>query len=54
MNGEDVAVKVFTHAGQMRPFDVQIREYKVMDMLNHENIVKLLAIEEEVLILSCI
>ncbi|XP_063447672.1 serine/threonine-protein kinase TBK1-like [Mytilus trossulus] len=47
MNGEDVAVKVFTHAGQMRPFDVQIREYKVMDMLNHENIVKLLAIEEE-------
>jgi hypothetical protein len=39
---------VFTAAGQMRPSDVQVREYKVMSMLRHENIVKLLAIEEEV------
>lgn len=47
LTGEDVAVKVFTPAGQMRPFDVQVREYKVMNMLRHGNIVKLLAIEEE-------
>lgn len=47
MTGEEVAVKVFTSAGQMRPFDVQVREYQVMNMLKHENIVKLLAIEEE-------
>lgn len=39
---------MFTPAGQMRPFDVQVREYKVMNMLRHGNIVKLLAIEEEV------
>ena len=50
VNGEEVAGKVFTPAGQMRPMDVQVREYQVMNMLNHENIVKLLAIEEEVMI----
>ncbi|KAK3579329.1 hypothetical protein CHS0354_029615 [Potamilus streckersoni] len=45
--GEEVAVKVFTTAGNMRPRDVQMREYTVMKKLNHSNIVGLLAIEDE-------
>ncbi|KAL3853388.1 hypothetical protein ACJMK2_016931 [Sinanodonta woodiana] len=45
--GEEVAVKVFTTAGNMRPRDVQMREYTVMRKLNHSNIVGLLGIEDE-------
>ncbi|KAJ8301580.1 hypothetical protein KUTeg_020567 [Tegillarca granosa] len=47
ISGEEIAVKVFTSAGQMRPLDVQLREYTVMRKLKHRNIVELLAIEEE-------
>ena len=32
----------------MRPQEVQMREFEVLQKVNHENIVKLLAIEEEV------
>ncbi|KAL8617434.1 hypothetical protein ACOMHN_064037 [Nucella lapillus] len=45
--GEEVAVKVFTPQSYQRPRQVQIREFEVMKRLNHENIVRLLAIEEE-------
>ncbi|KAL4226664.1 hypothetical protein ACF0H5_014645 [Mactra antiquata] len=45
--GEEVAVKVFSHAGNMRPPAVQIREFEVMRKLSHKNIVPLLAIEDE-------
>lgn len=45
--GEVVAVKSFNHLSHMRPYDVQKREYEVLSKVNHENIVKLLAIEEE-------
>jgi TANK-binding kinase 1 len=45
--GEIVAVKSFNHLSQMRPYEVQRREYEVLSKVNHENIVKLLAIEEE-------
>lgn len=45
--GEVVAVKAFNHISQMRPYEVQRREYEVLSKVNHENIVKLLAIEEE-------
>lgn len=31
----------------MRPVDVQMREFEVLQKVNHENIVKLLAIEDE-------
>lgn len=31
----------------MRPIDVQMREFEVLQKVNHENIVKLLAIEED-------
>ena len=31
----------------MRPQEVQMREFEVLQKVNHENIVKLLAIEEE-------
>ena len=47
--GEEVAVKVFTPQSYQRPLQVQIREFEVMKRLNHENIVRLLAIEEEVI-----
>ncbi|KAL5014493.1 hypothetical protein ScPMuIL_008763 [Solemya velum] len=47
-DGEEVAVKVFTQAGHMRPADVQMREYDVMRKLKHQNIVSLLDIEEEI------
>ncbi|KPM04205.1 serine/threonine protein kinase-like protein 4 [Sarcoptes scabiei] len=46
--GETVAVKCFNHLSQMRPYEVQKREFEVLKKVNHENIVKLLAIEEEV------
>lgn len=42
------AVKTFNQKSHMRPLEVQMREFDVMLKLNHENIVKLLAIEEEV------
>ncbi|KAK7499608.1 hypothetical protein BaRGS_00009260 [Batillaria attramentaria] len=45
--GEEVAVKVFTPQSYQRPRQVQIREFEVMKRLDHENVVKLLAIEEE-------
>ncbi|BFZ10720.1 hypothetical protein BsWGS_13759 [Bradybaena similaris] len=46
--GDEVAVKVFNSQSFHRPFAVQIREFDVMTKLKHDNIVKLLAIEEEV------
>ncbi|KAI7693198.1 hypothetical protein SSS_06281 [Sarcoptes scabiei] len=46
--GETVAVKCFNHLSQMRPYEVQKREFEVLKKVNHENIVKLLAIEEEI------
>lgn len=45
--GEVVAIKVFNSISKMRPYDVQRREYEVLSKVNHENIVKLLAIEED-------
>ncbi|XP_076279940.1 I-kappaB kinase epsilon [Lasioglossum baleicum] len=46
-NGEPVAVKTFNQLSHMRPHDVQMREFEVLKRVNHENIVQLLAIEEE-------
>ncbi|KAL7300519.1 hypothetical protein TKK_0006518 [Trichogramma kaykai] len=46
-NGEPVAVKTFNQVSLMRPVDVQMREFEVLRKVKHENIVKLLAIEEE-------
>ena len=46
--GETVAVKCFNHLSHMRPYDVQKRELEVLEKVSHENIVKLLAIEEDV------
>ncbi|XP_053970534.1 serine/threonine-protein kinase TBK1 [Hylaeus volcanicus] len=46
-NGEPVAVKTFNQLSHMRPHDVQMREFEVLKKVNHENIVQLLAIEEE-------
>lgn len=46
-SGEEVAVKVFSQAGQLRPMQVQMREFSVMQKLSHRNIVPLLAVEEE-------
>ncbi|XP_038211478.1 inhibitor of nuclear factor kappa-B kinase subunit epsilon [Zerene cesonia] len=46
-NGEPVAVKTFNQLSHMRPHDVQMREFEVIKKVKHENIVKLLAIEEE-------
>ncbi|BES90216.1 serine threonine-protein kinase [Nesidiocoris tenuis] len=45
--GEPVAVKTFNQLSHMRPHDVQLREFEVLKKVKHENIVKLLAIEEE-------
>ncbi|KAK9695850.1 TANK binding kinase 1 ubiquitin-like domain [Popillia japonica] len=47
INGEPVAVKTFNQLSHMRPQDVQMREFEVLEKVKHENIVKLLAIEEE-------
>ena len=44
-----MAVKVFTPQSYQRPRQVQIREFEVMKRLTHENVVRLLAIEEEVI-----
>jgi len=46
-NGDPVAVKTFNQLSLMRHPDVQVREFEVIQKVNHENIVKLLAIEEE-------
>lgn len=46
-NGEPVAVKTFNQISHMRPRDVQVREFEVLKKVKHENVVKLLAIEEE-------
>lgn len=46
-NGEPVAVKTFNQLSHMRPHNVQVREFEVLKKVKHENIVKLLAIEEE-------
>ena len=43
-----MAVKTFNQLSHMRPHEVQMREFEVLQKVNHENIVKLLAIEEEV------
>lgn len=42
-----MAVKTFNQLSHMRPLDVQLREFEVLRKVNHENIVKLLAIEED-------
>lgn len=47
VNGEPVAVKTFNQLSHMRPQEVQLREFEVLRKVNHKNIVKLLAIEEE-------
>lgn len=46
--GYPVAVKSFNHASHMRPYEVQEREFEVLKKVNHQNIVRLIAIEEEV------
>lgn len=45
-SGELVAVKVFNTASYLRPREVQEREFEVLRKLNHQNIVKLFAVEE--------
>ncbi|XP_055837241.1 serine/threonine-protein kinase TBK1 [Episyrphus balteatus] len=45
--GESVAVKTFNPYSHMRPQEVQMREFEVLKKVNHENIVKLLAIEDD-------
>ncbi|XP_012582465.1 PREDICTED: inhibitor of nuclear factor kappa-B kinase subunit epsilon [Condylura cristata] len=45
-SGELVAVKVFNAASYLRPREVQVREFDVLRKLNHQNIVKLFAVEE--------
>lgn len=50
--GELFAVKTFNSASQLRPVDIQMREFEVLKRLGHENIVQLHAIEEEVSIMS--
>ncbi|XP_005172929.2 inhibitor of nuclear factor kappa-B kinase subunit epsilon isoform X1 [Danio rerio] len=44
--GELVAVKVFNLVSYNRPYEVQMREFEVLQLLNHVNIVKLFAVEE--------
>uniref|UniRef100_A0A672N6N0 Inhibitor of nuclear factor kappa-B kinase subunit epsilon-like n=1 Tax=Sinocyclocheilus grahami TaxID=75366 RepID=A0A672N6N0_SINGR len=44
--GELVAVKVFNLVSYNRPYEVQMREFEVLQKLNHVNIVKLFAVEE--------
>ncbi|XP_057584836.1 inhibitor of nuclear factor kappa-B kinase subunit epsilon isoform X2 [Hippopotamus amphibius kiboko] len=45
-SGELVAVKVFNTASYLRPREVQMREFEVLRKLNHQNIIKLFAVEE--------
>lgn len=42
------AIKVFNPMSLMRPRQLQMREFEVLQKLKHENIVRLLSIEEEV------
>lgn len=44
--GEPVAAKVFNLVSYNRPYEVQMREFEVLQRLNHINIVKLFAVEE--------
>ncbi|KAL1396039.1 hypothetical protein pipiens_010802 [Culex pipiens pipiens] len=46
-NGEPVAVKTFNQLSHMRPHDVQMREFEVLRKVKHNNIVKLLDIEDD-------
>ncbi|XP_072026178.1 inhibitor of nuclear factor kappa-B kinase subunit epsilon-like [Amphiura filiformis] len=46
-SGEKVAIKVFNRASYQRSGDVQDREFEVLHKLKHENIVRLLAIEDD-------
>ncbi|PIK45062.1 putative serine/threonine-protein kinase TBK1-like [Apostichopus japonicus] len=46
-NGDQVAVKVFNNLSFMRPSSVQQREFEVLLKLKHQNVVKLIAIEED-------
>lgn len=39
---------MFNNLSFLRPLDVQMREFEVLKKLNHKNIVKLFAVEEEV------
>ena len=41
-------MKVFNEMSYMRPHSIQMREFDVLRKLNHDNIVRLLAVEEEV------
>ncbi|XP_023556976.1 inhibitor of nuclear factor kappa-B kinase subunit epsilon isoform X2 [Octodon degus] len=45
-SGELVAVKVFNSVSYLRPREVQVREFEVLRKLNHQNIIKLFAVEE--------
>ncbi|XP_067906436.1 serine/threonine-protein kinase TBK1 isoform X2 [Heterodontus francisci] len=45
--GDLYAVKVFNNISFLRPIEVQMREFEVLRKLNHNNIVKLFAVEEE-------
>ena len=47
-SGEKVAVKVFNNASFNRPSAVQAREFDVLLKIKHDNIVALLAIENDV------
>ena len=40
-------MKTFNQLSHMRPQEVQVREFEVLKKVKHENVVKLLAIEEE-------
>lgn len=46
-NGEPVAVKTFNQLSHMRPYEVQMREFEVLRKVKQDNIVKLLAIEDD-------
>ena len=46
-DGEPVAVKTFNRLSHMRTLDIQMREFEVLKRVEHENIVKILAIGEE-------
>ena len=39
-NGETVAVKTFNQLSHMRPQEVQMREFEVLQKVKHENIVR--------------
>ncbi|KXJ25383.1 Serine/threonine-protein kinase TBK1 [Exaiptasia diaphana] len=45
--GNEVAIKVTNHLGMMRPLDVRKREFEVLNRLDHENIVRIFASENE-------